>query len=214
MIDENRNNLLTRSVIFLPHQEIMDVEHLWQYSENDRLNQASHTTTSDNKKTAPSATTPSSPSSASASYCDPPPAPSNATSPASSSSQNGSEPSPNVIANLCNVADHRLYKIVKWCKSLPLFKHISVSSFFKLRIGIFDHNIMGSFVCFQIDDQICLLINSWCELLLFSCCYRSIDTPGEVRVSFGKSISLAQAKLNGLHVCTNQHENDSNNFNK
>lgn len=52
----------------------------------------------------------------------------------------------------------------------------------------------------QIDDQICLLINSWCELLLFSCCYRSIETPGEVRISFGKSISLAQAKVNGLQV--------------
>lgn len=52
----------------------------------------------------------------------------------------------------------------------------------------------------QIDDQICLLINSWCELLLFSCCYRSIDTPGEVRISLGKSISLAQAKANGLQV--------------
>lgn len=31
------------------------------------------------------------------------------------------------LQNLCNIADHRLYKIVKWCKSLPLFKNISVS---------------------------------------------------------------------------------------
>lgn len=30
------------------------------------------------------------------------------------------------LSNLCNIADHRLYKIVKWCKSLPLFKNISV----------------------------------------------------------------------------------------
>ena len=30
-------------------------------------------------------------------------------------------------SNLCNVADHRLYRIVKWCKSLPLFKNIHVS---------------------------------------------------------------------------------------
>lgn len=35
---------------------------------------------------------------------------------------------PDFIANLCNIADHRLYKIVKWCKSLPLFKNISVST--------------------------------------------------------------------------------------
>lgn len=31
------------------------------------------------------------------------------------------------LSNLCNIADHRLYKIVKWCKSLPLFKNISVT---------------------------------------------------------------------------------------
>lgn len=36
--------------------------------------------------------------------------------------------STDLMANLCNIADHRLYKIVKWCKSLPLFKNISVSS--------------------------------------------------------------------------------------
>lgn len=52
----------------------------------------------------------------------------------------------------------------------------------------------------QIDDQICLLINSWCELLLFSCCFRSISTPGEVRISLGKSINLEQAKSSGLQV--------------
>nr|CAH7766209.1 unnamed protein product [Callosobruchus chinensis] len=84
---------------------------------------------------------------------------------------------PDFVANLCNIADHRLYKIVKWCKSLPLFKNISI------------------------DDQICLLINSWCELLLFSCCYRSMSTPGEIRVSLGKSISLAQAREMGVQAC-------------
>lgn len=35
---------------------------------------------------------------------------------------------PDFLSNLCNIADHRLYKIVKWCKSLPLFKNISVSN--------------------------------------------------------------------------------------
>ncbi|XP_050532133.1 nuclear hormone receptor FTZ-F1 beta isoform X2 [Daktulosphaira vitifoliae] len=81
------------------------------------------------------------------------------------------------LSNLCNIADHRLYKIVKWCKSLPLFKNISI------------------------DDQISLLINAWCELLLFSCCYRSVSSPGEIRVSLGKSISLEQAKDLGLAPC-------------
>lgn len=53
----------------------------------------------------------------------------------------------------------------------------------------------------QIDDQISLLINAWCELLLFSCCFRSMSTPGEIRVSLGKSISLAQARDLGLGAC-------------
>lgn len=132
-------------------QEIMDVEHLWQYNaaELARLNQ-------------------------------PPPPVSSAAiaaNPLLSSAGISSESSPDLIANLCNIADHRLYKIVKWCKSLPLFKNISI------------------------DDQICLLINSWCELLLFSCCFRSMATPGEIKISLGKSITLEQAKHSGLQTC-------------
>lgn len=50
----------------------------------------------------------------------------------------------------------------------------------------------------QIDDQIALLINAWCELLLFSCCFRSMSSPGEIRVSLGKCISLTQARELGL----------------
>lgn len=30
------------------------------------------------------------------------------------------------VSSMCSIADHRLYKIVKWCKSLPLFKNIQV----------------------------------------------------------------------------------------
>ncbi|KAF4517918.1 hypothetical protein B566_EDAN005983 [Ephemera danica] len=85
--------------------------------------------------------------------------------------------SPDFIQNLCSIADHRLYKIVKWCKSLPLFKNISI------------------------DDQISLLINSWCELLLFSCCFRSMGSPGEIRVSLGKSLSLERSRALGLGPC-------------
>lgn len=93
------------------------------------------------------------------------------------SNSNSTLHSDSQVSNLCNIADHRLYKIVKWCKSLPLFKNISI------------------------DDQICLLINSWCELLLFSCCFRSMSTPGEIRVSLGKSITLEQARQLGLATC-------------
>jgi len=53
----------------------------------------------------------------------------------------------------------------------------------------------------QIDDQISLLINTWCELLLFACCYRSVAAPGEVRISHGKSITLEQARVLGLAPC-------------
>ncbi|XP_014478455.1 PREDICTED: nuclear hormone receptor FTZ-F1 beta [Dinoponera quadriceps] len=95
----------------------------------------------------------------------------------SNCSSNSTQHSDSQVSNLCNIADHRLYKIVKWCKSLPLFKNISI------------------------DDQICLLINSWCELLLFSCCFRSMSTPGEIRVSLGKSITLEQARQLGLATC-------------
>jgi nuclear receptor subfamily 5 group A protein 3 len=60
---------------------------------------------------------------------------------------------------------------------------------------------LKQFFVVQIDDQISLLINAWCELLLFSCCFRSMSTPGEIRVSLGKSISLAQARDLGLGAC-------------
>ena len=32
-----------------------------------------------------------------------------------------------MVQTLANMADKRLYKLVKWCKSLPLFKNILVS---------------------------------------------------------------------------------------
>lgn len=133
-------------------QEIMDVEHLWHYNEAElsRLNQPPPSNQSSSVATNPLL---------------------------ASAGLSSSETNPDMIANLCNVADHRLYKIVKWCKSLPLFKNISI------------------------DDQICLLINSWCELLLFSCCFRSISTPGEIRISLGKSITLQQAKSSGSQAC-------------
>lgn len=51
-------------------------------------------------------------------------------------SRSSSQPSPKMpdgdqdfLSNLCNIADNRLYKIVKWCKSLPLFREIGVSEF-------------------------------------------------------------------------------------
>ncbi|KAJ8962063.1 hypothetical protein NQ314_005846 [Rhamnusium bicolor] len=140
-------------------QEIMDVEHLWHYNEMElnklstegHLGKEGSSGAVHNLSTHPLL--------------------------AGTALAGSTDTNPDFVANLCNIADHRLYKIVKWCKSLPLFKNISI------------------------DDQICLLINSWCELLLFSCCFRSMSSPGEIRVSLGKSINLAQAREMGMQAC-------------
>nr|CAD7426116.1 unnamed protein product [Timema monikensis] len=129
-------------------QEIMDVEHLWHYN-----GQEAHKMSANNSNSSSSSNNSGNNSN-------------------SSSSSNNQD-----FVSMCNIADHRLYRLVKWCKSLPLFKNISI------------------------DDQISLLINAWCELLLFSCCFRSMSTPGEIRVSLGKSITLAQARELGLGAC-------------
>ncbi|KRT82797.1 nuclear receptor [Oryctes borbonicus] len=139
-------------------QEIMDVEHLWHYNESE-LNKLN---SEGNSKDGSSSSVPNL---------------SNHPLLAGTGLAGSADTNPDFVANLCNIADHRLYKIVKWCKSLPLFKNISI------------------------DDQICLLINSWCELLLFSCCFRSMSCPGEIRISLGKSITLAQARDLGMQSC-------------
>ncbi|XP_017064335.1 nuclear hormone receptor FTZ-F1 beta [Drosophila eugracilis] len=169
-VESGKHSLRTGSVPPLL-QEIMDVEHLWQYTDAElaRINQPLSAFASGSSS--------SSCSSAASSGANAQPQLTNPLLASAGLSSNGENANPDLIAHLCNVADHRLYKIVKWCKSLPLFKNISI------------------------DDQICLLINSWCELLLFSCCFRSIDTPGEIKMSQGRKITLSQAKSNGLQTC-------------
>ena len=39
-----------------------------------------------------------------------------------------------MVQTLANMADKRLYKLVKWCKSLPLFKNILVSNFLYIQV--------------------------------------------------------------------------------
>jgi nuclear receptor subfamily 5 group A member 3 len=87
-------------------QEIMDVEYLWQYNESEltRLNQPATGSTEQSSSDAIK----NNPFLASAGVTN-------------------DNSNPDMIATLCKIADHRLYKIVKWCKSLPLFKNISVS---------------------------------------------------------------------------------------
>ncbi|XP_063972544.1 nuclear hormone receptor FTZ-F1 beta [Diachasmimorpha longicaudata] len=167
-------------------QDIMDVEHLWHYNDNDRAGQGNGTGGLGESLGIPTGSNgnldcrgePPCPSPGPSPNHQEPNSSNDQTNSGTNSSGNGnSSQPPDFLSNLCNIADHRLYKIVKWCKSLPLFKNISI------------------------DDQICLLINSWCELLLFSCCFRSMSTPGEIRVSLGKSITLEQARQLGLATC-------------
>merc|ERR1719382_722640 len=94
-------------------------------------------------------------------------------------------PEENMVQTLTNMADKRLFKLVKWCKSLPLFKNI------------------------LIDDQIALLINAWCELLVLSCCYRSMAHPGVIRVSNDVTLSLATARQHGIEKCVEKMLNFS-----
>ncbi|XP_053208362.1 LOW QUALITY PROTEIN: nuclear hormone receptor FTZ-F1 beta-like [Panonychus citri] len=77
--------------------------------------------------------------------------------------------------SFCRIADHHLYKLVLWCKSLPLFQEISF------------------------DDRVVLLHNSWIELLLLSCCYRSIATPGSIKISSDQVITIEEARTLGIN---------------
>jgi len=90
-----------------------------------------------------------------------------------------------IVQTLTMMADQRLYKLVKWCKSLPLFKNI------------------------LIDDQIALLINAWCELLVLSCCYRSMSHPGVIRVSNDVTLSINTARQHGIEKCVEKMLNFS-----
>lgn len=82
----------------------MDVEHLWHYTESE-INYMNQQTYSASSSTMNSNL---------------------AANPLLAGLSGGENTNPDLISSLCLVADHRLYKIVKWCKSLPLFKHISV----------------------------------------------------------------------------------------
>ncbi|XP_026843655.1 nuclear hormone receptor FTZ-F1 beta-like [Drosophila persimilis] len=185
--EESEAKTLRASSIPTLLQEIMDVEHLWQYTDAElaRINQPLSAFASGGSSSSSSSSSAASTAHQNHQQQQQQQQPhqhqqQQLTNPLLASaglSSNGENANPDLIAHLCNVADHRLYKIVKWCKSLPLFKNISI------------------------DDQICLLINSWCELLLFSCCFRSIDTPGEIKMSQGRKITLSQAKTNGLQTC-------------
>ncbi|KAH9643256.1 hypothetical protein HF086_010532 [Spodoptera exigua] len=76
-------------------QEIMDVEHLWQYNESElsRLGKSTGGSPSANPLLAASGIT-------------------------------AHNSSPDFLADLCNIADHRLYKIVKWLGLTPCIERM------------------------------------------------------------------------------------------
>ena len=64
----------------------------------------------------------------------------------------------------------------------------------------FSSNIVT--VTLQIDDQISLLINAWCELLVLAACHRSSTCPpGTIRVSSHVSLGLEEARRHGIEKC-------------
>lgn len=80
-----------------------------------------------------------------------------------------SDTDPNVIMSMLQLAELKLYKLVRWARNLPQFSSIAT------------------------DDQILLLQNSWCEILTLNCCFKSMNTPSEIQLPFGKSIDLEKA---------------------
>ncbi|XP_013419762.1 nuclear hormone receptor FTZ-F1 beta-like [Lingula anatina] len=72
--------------------------------------------------------------------------------------------------SLLHLADHRLYKIVRWARNLPDFAGI------------------------ETDDQILMLQNAWSELLLVGCCWRSIGVQNQLLLSNGKLMTLEMAR--------------------
>ncbi len=57
---------------------------------------------------------------------------------------------PNILSNFLHITDLRLYKIVKWARNLPCFTSTLQ------------------------EDQILLLQNSWCDLLLLDVCNKTM----------------------------------------
>ncbi|ESO11590.1 hypothetical protein HELRODRAFT_71280 [Helobdella robusta] len=76
--------------------------------------------------------------------------------------------------SLLHLADHCLYKIVKWARVLPEF--ISITT----------------------DDQILLLQNNWCELLFLNCCFHSMYHRPGLRVSKHHSLTPQMAEELGV----------------
>ncbi|CAH8841651.1 unnamed protein product [Trichobilharzia szidati] len=78
-----------------------------------------------------------------------------------------------VYRALLNLADQRLYRTVRWSRALPDFSLLDT------------------------DDQILLIQNCWADLLCLDCCWRSLPTPTEIRLTSSKCINLEAAREMG-----------------
>ena len=58
--------------------------------------------------------------------------------------------------------------------------------------------ILFALPALQTDDQILLLQNCWAELLCICTCWSSIHNPSQLRLSYGRTLSLEQAHAMGL----------------
>ncbi|VDO12052.1 unnamed protein product [Rodentolepis nana] len=81
-----------------------------------------------------------------------------------------------VYRALLNLADQRLYRIVRWSRGLPVFSNLDT------------------------DDQILLLQNCWADLLCLDCCWKSLPTPSEIRLTSTKCINLEAAREMGAEA--------------
>jgi nuclear receptor subfamily 5 group A protein 3 len=152
-------------------QQIMSVEHLWLYSDAEMANINEEIEKCDTNYSAAASKNVKRQLSLNSIGS------SSSSSSSSSKSGKSKDVDDGLLVCLCSIADQRLYKIVKWCKSLPLMSTI------------------------QIDDLTALLINAWCDLLLFACCYKSVDLAGRMQISCDRSLSISEAKDFGLDTC-------------
>lgn len=76
---------------------------------------------------------------------------------------------PNLLVNFLHVTDLRLYKIVKWARNLPCFTSTLQ------------------------EDQILLLQNAWCDLLLLDICNKTMTSV--IKSSHGRCILLTKNHL-------------------
>jgi hypothetical protein len=99
----------------------MNVEHLWHCNESDGTASAAQQHRNNGAAAASSSSSSSGKSTVAHNNSD-----NNAGSNHSNGGGGGTTAEGDSVSSLCSIADHRLYKIVKWCKSLPLFKNIQV----------------------------------------------------------------------------------------